>query len=97
MRPCPRYSAAPSCCTQHGRQAPAARPAGPGAGRRRPAATPSRWEHGHCAAWRHLAADQPDLVLFLGDYIYESASPRERTGLVSRHRSLVGLRAACDI
>ena len=29
-----------------------------------------RWEHGHYAAWRHLAADQPDLVLFLGDYIY---------------------------
>ena len=33
-----------------------------------------RWEHGHYAAWRHLCADQPDLVLFLGDYIYEYAS-----------------------
>ena len=32
-----------------------------------------RWEHGHYAAWRHLCADQPDLVLFLGDYIYEYA------------------------
>lgn len=30
-----------------------------------------RWEHGHYAAWRHLRADHPDLVLFLGDYIYE--------------------------
>jgi alkaline phosphatase D len=30
-----------------------------------------RWEHGFYAAWRHLRADQPDLVLFLGDYIYE--------------------------
>lgn len=30
-----------------------------------------RWEHGHYAAWRHLRAEQPDLVLFLGDYIYE--------------------------
>ena len=30
-----------------------------------------RWEHGHFAAWRHLCEDQPDLVLFLGDYIYE--------------------------
>lgn len=30
-----------------------------------------RWEHGHYAAWRDLRARQPDLVLFLGDYIYE--------------------------
>lgn len=30
-----------------------------------------RWEHGFYAAWRHLVSDQPDLVLFLGDYIYE--------------------------
>lgn len=30
-----------------------------------------RWELGYYAAWRHLAAEQPDLVLFLGDYIYE--------------------------
>lgn len=30
-----------------------------------------RWEHGHFAAWRHVVADAPDLVLFLGDYIYE--------------------------
>ena len=30
-----------------------------------------RWEHGYFAAWRHLRQEQPDLVLFLGDYIYE--------------------------
>jgi alkaline phosphatase D len=30
-----------------------------------------RWEHGHYAAWRHLVADAPDAVAFLGDYIYE--------------------------
>ena len=30
-----------------------------------------RWDHGHYAAWRHLADESPDLVLFLGDYIYE--------------------------
>jgi alkaline phosphatase D len=30
-----------------------------------------RWEHGYYAAWRHLRADAPDAVLFLGDYIYE--------------------------
>ncbi|MFN0183721.1 MAG: alkaline phosphatase D family protein [Aquabacterium sp.] len=34
-----------------------------------------RWDHGHWAAWRHLAAEAPDLVLFLGDYIYEYPSP----------------------
>ena len=32
-----------------------------------------RWDDGHYAAWRHLADEAPDLVVFLGDYIYESA------------------------
>lgn len=30
-----------------------------------------RLEHGHFAAWRDIGAFEPDLVLFLGDYIYE--------------------------
>jgi alkaline phosphatase D len=30
-----------------------------------------RWDHGHYAAWRHAADDGLDLVLFLGDYVYE--------------------------
>ncbi|MFO1243792.1 MAG: alkaline phosphatase D family protein [Ramlibacter sp.] len=30
-----------------------------------------RWEHGFYSAWRHMRADAPDFVLFLGDYIYE--------------------------
>lgn len=30
-----------------------------------------RWEHGYFSAWRHLRAEHPDVVLFLGDYIYE--------------------------
>ena len=30
-----------------------------------------RWEHGWFSAWRHLRADAPDLVVFLGDYLYE--------------------------
>jgi len=34
-----------------------------------------RWDHGHYAAWRHMATQDLDLVLFLGDYIYEYASP----------------------
>lgn len=33
-----------------------------------------RFDHGHYAAWRHLATRELDLVLFLGDYIYEYAS-----------------------
>jgi alkaline phosphatase D len=30
-----------------------------------------RWDVGHYAAWRHVVAEHLDLVLFLGDYIYE--------------------------
>jgi alkaline phosphatase D len=33
-----------------------------------------RWDHGHYAAWRHMAGEDLDLVLFVGDYIYEYAS-----------------------
>jgi len=40
-----------------------------------------RWDHGHYAAWRHAAAESPDLVLFLGDYIYESAPATGRVRL----------------
>jgi alkaline phosphatase D len=35
-----------------------------------------RWDHGHYAGWRHAAAEELDLVLFLGDYIYEYGSAR---------------------
>jgi len=34
-----------------------------------------RWDHGLWAAWRDLAERPPELVLFLGDYIYEYATP----------------------
>jgi alkaline phosphatase D len=30
-----------------------------------------QFEHGYYAAYRHMAGDHPDLVLHLGDYIYE--------------------------
>jgi alkaline phosphatase D len=33
-----------------------------------------RWDVGHYAAWRDIAADSLDLVMFLGDYIYEYAT-----------------------
>lgn len=44
------------------------------------------WEQGYYAAWRHLAQEQPDLIVFLGDYIYEYAMPRNTTGLVRSHQ-----------
>jgi len=31
------------------------------------------YEQGYFGAYRHMAADDPDLILFLGDYIYESS------------------------
>lgn len=40
-----------------------------------------RWDHGHFAAWRHAAESEPDFILFLGDYIYEGASPADRIRL----------------
>ena len=30
-----------------------------------------RWEHGFFSAYKHMRSDDPDVVLFLGDYIYE--------------------------
>ncbi len=44
-----------------------------------------RWEHGRYAAWHHVAEMAPDLVLFLGDYIYEYTSPKDSTGLARMH------------
>lgn len=31
-----------------------------------------KYEAGHYAAWRHLVAEDADLIVFLGDYIYEN-------------------------
>jgi alkaline phosphatase D len=48
----------------------------------------SNWELGYFSAYRHMAAEDPDLVLFLGDYIYEySYKPGERAkkGVVRTH------------
>ena len=44
----------------------------------------SNYEQGYFAAYRHLAAEAPDLVLFLGDYIYETVQPKEKA-VVRRH------------
>ncbi|MDB5440737.1 MAG: alkaline phosphatase [Caulobacteraceae bacterium] len=45
----------------------------------------SHWELGFFSAYRHMAAENPDLVLFLGDYIYEYSYAADRAGLARRH------------
>jgi alkaline phosphatase D len=36
-----------------------------------------QYEQGHFGAYRHIVADAPDLVAFLGDYVYESSWGRD--------------------
>lgn len=54
-----------------------------------------RWDVGHYAAWRHVAAEDLDAVMFLGDYIYEYASgPKAVRPVEGGHvRTLSGYRA----
>jgi alkaline phosphatase D len=47
-------------------------------------ATCQHYEHGYYTAWSHVAADEPDLVVFLGDYIYEGGASSTRP---RRHNS----------
>ncbi|MCC5043499.1 MULTISPECIES: alkaline phosphatase D family protein [Xanthomonas] len=44
----------------------------------------SHWELGYFSAYRHLAAEQPDLVFFLGDYIYEYSNHGEAAAKIVR-------------
>ncbi|OWQ90452.1 hypothetical protein CDN99_13975 [Roseateles aquatilis] len=37
-----------------------------------------RWDQGRYAAWADLSAREPDVVIFLGDYIYEYGTPADR-------------------
>ena len=55
-----------------------------------------RWEHGYYAAWRHARADDPDLVVFLGDYIYEYASPAKPPANLARLQPLPYARSLQD-
>jgi alkaline phosphatase D len=43
----------------------------------------SNYEHGYFSAYRHLAGEDPDFVLFLGDYIYETIE--QYRPIVRRH------------
>ena len=42
------------------------------------------YEHGFFSAYRHMVADDLDLVVFLGDYIYESSLRRNQARLHAR-------------
>jgi alkaline phosphatase D len=44
------------------------------------AASCQSWDAGYYTAHRHLAADGPDVVVFLGDYIYERAVDERESG-----------------
>jgi alkaline phosphatase D len=59
-----------------GRASTAPTPGAPVASLRLAYASCSHYEDGYFSAYRHLADEQPELVLFLGDYIYEHASAR---------------------
>lgn len=47
----------------------------------------SHWERGYFSAYRHLAAEQPDLVFFLGDYIYDSSYAPSSGKVIRSHGS----------
>jgi alkaline phosphatase D len=50
----------------------------------------ANYEHGYFSGYRHLADENPEFVLFLGDYIYETIEERRPT--VRRHSD--GIEAA---
>jgi alkaline phosphatase D len=50
----------------------------------------ANYEHGYFSGYRHLADENPEFVLFLGDYIYETID--ERRPIVRRHSD--GIEAA---
>ena len=45
----------------------------------------AHWENGYFSAYRHMAAEHPDLVLFLGDYIYEYGYRAASKDVVRHH------------
>ncbi|MEK1941816.1 MAG: alkaline phosphatase D family protein [Pseudomonas sp.] len=42
----------------------------------------AHWERGYFSAYRHMAQERPDVVLFLGDYIYEYSLAADAPGVV---------------
>lgn len=69
-----------------GRARTAPAPGAPLQSLRLAAASCAHYETGYFSAYRHMAAENPDLVLFLGDYIYEYSYTGERAkGRPRRH------------
>jgi alkaline phosphatase D len=52
------------------------------------------WDHGYYSAYRQLVQDSPDLVVFLGDYIYEYAASKKPNVNYPRRNEL---RTAVDL
>jgi alkaline phosphatase D len=44
----------------------------------------SNWEVGYFSAYRHMTEEDPDLVIFLGDYIYENTYPDAQADRIVR-------------
>ncbi len=56
-----------------------------------------RWEQGHYAGYRHMLDEDLDLVLFLGDYIYEYAMPKTPPSYpLARTHTLVAAKTLSD-
>lgn len=47
----------------------------------------AHYERGLFSAYRHMADEHPDLVLFLGDYIYEYSNAPDTPGLARRYNA----------
>jgi len=60
-----------------GRTRTAPRADAPGPRLRFAFASCQHYEQGYFNAYRHIVADEPDLIIFLGDYIYESSWGRD--------------------
>lgn len=50
-----------------------------------------KYEAGFYSAWRHVVAEDPDLILFLGDYIYEGAPGSKNAVRLHRNREPIDL------
>mgnify|MGYP000117208377 CR=1 FL=1 len=52
----------------------------------------SNYEQGYFSAYRHIADEAPDFVMFLGDYIYEGSNKDPKKATVRRHDRVADVR-----
>ena len=67
-------------------RAPRPRPQQPPSRLRFAFASCQQYEQGYYGAYRHMVADEPDLVLHLGDYIYEARGAATTCASTTRPR-----------